>query len=129
MEVGNEPGDKEINVQDEVCTNEEYHLATIQNEERSICSVEIFPKKYSIYGIEPFRAKVEEYFKNRNDVIKRVIKCEIVDYGNNVRLVTEVNVKRGWIFFFCDPETNYGDLEGIRTVRHSCQDLSNCDKG
>ena len=66
---------------------------------------------------------------NRNDVIKRVIKCEIVDYGNNVRLVTEVNVKRGWIFFFCDPETNYGDLEGIRTVRHSCQDLSNCDKG
>ena len=67
MEVGNEPGDKEINVQDEVCTNEEYHLATIQNEEKSICSVEIFLKKYSIYGIEPFRAKVEEYFKNRKE--------------------------------------------------------------
>ena len=58
----------------------------------------------------------------RTDVIKRVIKCEIADYGNIIKLVTEVSVKRGWIFFFNDPPENYGDLEGIRTVRHSCQD-------
>ena len=60
----NEPGDKVMNVLNEICTNEEYDLATIQNEEKSICSVEIFPKKYSVYGIEPFGAKVEDYFKN-----------------------------------------------------------------
>jgi hypothetical protein len=76
--------------------------------------------------LDSFRSRIEEYFASRKDVISRVIKCEVVNFGNNVRLVTEVKVKRGWIFFFCDPETNYGDLEGVRTVMHSCQDLSNC---
>ena len=47
-----------------------------------------------------------------------------VNYGNSVRLVTEV--KGGRMFFLFDPENSYGDLEGVRTLRHSCQDLSNC---
>ena len=76
--------------------------------------------------LESFRARIEDYFSSRTDVIKRVIKCEVVNYGNNVRLVTEVKVQRGWIFFFGDPEANYGDLEGVRTVMHSCNDLGKC---
>ena len=72
---------------------------------------------------------IENYFINRKDVIKEVIKCEVVNYGNNERLVSEMKMKRGWIFFFCDPEENYADLKGVRTVRHECKDLSNCDKG
>ena len=116
-----------MHLNDEVCKNEVYELEPV-----SICSVEIFPKKYNcLTGLEPFRAKIEDYFENRKDVIKKVIKCEIVNHGNNVRLVVEVNTRRGWIFFFCDPEANYKDLyeDCIRTVRHSCLDLSNCDKG
>ena len=117
-----------IKISDEVCNDEEYGIEPV-SEQKSICSVDLYPIKYTLDGLENFRARIEEYFKNRKDTIERVISCEVVDYGNNVKLVTEVKVKRGWIFFFCDPERNYGDLEGIRTVRHSCQDLSNCDKG
>ena len=72
---------------------------------------------------------IENYFVNRKDVIKEVIRCEVVNFGNNVRMVTEMRMKRGWIFFFGDPEEIYADLKGVRTVRHECQDLSNCDKG
>ena len=46
-------------------------------------------------------------------MITRVNKCEVVNYGNNVRLVTEV--KGGWLFFSFDPENNYWDLEGVST--------------
>ena len=116
-----------MHLNDEVCSNDVYKPESV-----SICSVDIFPKKYNcLTGLEPFRAKIEDYFMNRKDVIKRVIKCEIVNHGNNVRLVVEVNIKRGWIFFFCDPEANYRDLyeDCIGTLRHSCLDLSNCDKG
>ena len=91
--------------------------------------MDFYPIKYKLDRLEEFRGRIEDYFTNRKDVIQKVIKCEVVNYGNNVRLVTEVKVKRGWIFFFCDPEGNYADLEGVRTVRHECQDLCNCDKG
>ena len=80
-------------------------------------------------GLEDFRASIEEYFTKRKDVIEKVIKCEVVNFGNNVNLITEVKVPRGWIFFFGYPEENYADLKGIRTVRHMFQDLGKCDKG
>ena len=114
---------EEMRIDDELCTDKEYEPAPIV---KSICSVDIFPKKYGLDRLESFRANIEDYFANRKDVIERVISCEVVNYGNNVRLVTEMKVKRGWIFFYCDPESHYGDLEGIKTLRHSCQDLSNC---
>ena len=49
--------------------------------------------------------------------------CIVENYGSNGKLVTEVNLKRGWAFFCNDPEGNYCDLEGVRTVRHSGQDF------
>ena len=116
---------KALNISDEVCTDEEYGLA----KEKSICSVDIYPLKYSLDGLESFREEIEEYFKKRKYVIKKVIKCDVVNVGKNVNLVVEVKVPRGWIFFFGDPEENYADLKGIRTVRHMCKDLGNCDKG
>ena len=45
-------------------------------------------------SLKGFRAKVEEYFANRTDIVKRVVKCEVENYGNNLKLVTEVNIKR-----------------------------------
>ena len=114
---------------DEVCKDEEYNKATVSKKEKSICSVDIYPLKYTLDGLESFRASIEEYFTNRKDVIEKVIKCEVVNYGNNVNLVVEIKVPRGWIFFFGDPEENYPDLKGIRTLRHMCEDLRNCDKG
>ena len=119
---------QDIRIDDELCPDEEFDVAK-PSDEKSICTVDFYPIKYKLDRLEEFRGKIEDYFRNRKDVIKQVIKCEVVNYGNNVRLVTEVKVKRGWIFFFCDPEENYPDLEGVRTVRHECQDLSNCDKG
>ena len=106
---------------------EEYQQ--VEHESKSICSVEVYPVKYQLDELAGFRTKIEEYFKGRTDVIQKVIKCEVENYGNNVKLVTEVKVKRGWIFFYCDPEANYPDLEGVRTLRHACKDVSNCDKG
>jgi hypothetical protein len=50
--------------------------------------------------LEGLRAKIEKYFKKRTDVNK----SDIVNFGNNVKLVTEVNEKKGWILFYCDPE-------------------------
>ena len=70
---------------------------------------------------------IENYFVNRTDVIREVIKCEVINFDNNVRLVSEMKKNRGWIFFFCDPKENYADLKGVRTVRYECQDLSKCD--
>ena len=116
-------------IPDEVCNDEEYNMATVSKEVKSICSVDIYPLKYTLDGLEGFRASIEEYFTNRKDVIQKVINCEVVNFGNNVNLVTEVKVPRVWILFFGDPEENYADLKGIRTVRHMCQDLGNCDKG
>ena len=68
--------------------------------------------------------EIQEYFENRTDVISKVINCEVENYGNNVKLVTEMKVKRGWILLYFDPEENYPDLEGVRTVRHACKDLT-----
>ena len=120
---------KATGITDELCPDTEFNAATPSEEFKSICTVDFYPIKYKLDRLEEFRAKIENYFKNRKDVAKDVIKCEVVNFGNNVRLVSEMNMKKGWIFFFCDPEENYADLEGVRTVRHECQDLSNCDKG
>ena len=111
---------------DEVCPYHAYE--TSQNSVKSICSVEIYPKQYKLDGLKSFRDTVEEYFKKQKDVIKRVIKCEVEKYGNNIKVVVEVNVNRVWAFFYFDSEENYGDLEGIRTVRHACKDLAKCVK-
>ena len=113
-------------VNDEVCDDQENESDLLENEVKSLCSIELYPVKYNLDDLKGLRDKVEEYFENRTDVVKRVVKCEVENYGNNLKLVTEVNLKRGWAFFFNDPEGNYGDLDGVRTVRHSCQDLSNC---
>ena len=114
---------KSMIITDEVCKDDEY-----ENEPKSICSVDIFPIKYSLDRLESFRSKIKDYFEEKKDDIEKVISCDVVNHGNNVRLVAELKVKRGWIFFFADPEENYPDFykEAIRTIRHSCQDLSNC---
>jgi hypothetical protein len=91
---------------DEVCTDDDYETA-LKDEPKSICSVDFYPTNYKFDRFESFCAWMEEYFSNRKDVLRRVIKCEVVNYGNNVRLVTEVRVKRGWIFFLVYPEANY----------------------
>ena len=96
-------------------------MAKVSKEVKSICSVDIYPLKYTLDGLEGFRASIEEYFTNRKDVIQKVIKCEVVNFGNNVNLVTEVKVPRGWILFFGDPEENYADFffEGSRPYHYS----------
>ena len=120
--------DKNMIIADELCHDKDFENATPSVKPKSIYTVELFPVKYKLDRLEEFRARVENYSKNRNNVIERVIKCEVVNHGNNVKLVTEMKVERSWIFFYGDPEENYPDLEGIRSVRHSCKDLSNCDK-
>ena len=67
-------------------------------ESKSICSVELFTVKYKLDGLKEFIAMIENYFMNRKHFIKSVIKCEVV------KQVTEVNVRRGWIFVLCHPE-------------------------
>ena len=81
--VADDPIDDPIIVNDEVCPNNEYESAPV---ETSVCSIQLFPKKYTLDGLQGFRANIEDYFKKRIDVIKRVIKCEVENYGNNSKL-------------------------------------------
>ena len=87
---------------------------------KSICSVEVYPKHYKLDGLKSFRDSVEEYFENRKDVIKRVIKCEAENYGNNVRLVVEVNVERGQIY--SSSVTLKRTMLTLKSSEHACQD-------
>ena len=55
-------------------------------------------KQYKLDGLKEFIAMIENHFMNRKHFIKSVIKCEVV------KLVTEVNVRMGWIFVLCHLE-------------------------
>ena len=103
---------------DNNCRKKEVDVEKQQVEEtKSICRVKIVPKKYQLEGLKDFRDKIEEYFEKRKDIVKKVIKCEIKNSGNHVELVAEMKMKRGWLFFFCDPEGNYGDMDEIRNCK------------
>ena len=41
---------------------------------------------------------IENYFVNRKDVIREVIKCEVINFVNNVRLVSEMKKNKGLDF-------------------------------
>ena len=79
-----------MNVADELCPDEEFDNAIPTEEPKSICTVDSFSMNYKLDGLKEFRATVEDYFENRKDVIKRVLKCEVVNHGNNVKLVVEM---------------------------------------
>ena len=51
-----EQASKAMIVPDEVCNDEEYEKANSSNEEKSICSVDIYPLKYNLDGLESFRS-------------------------------------------------------------------------
>ena len=75
-------------------------------------------------GGPPFHfaySNTSEQIYKWNVEIKRVLHTK--------RIINKELNKDSGIFFFCDPVGNYEDLEEVRTVRHECQDLSNCDKG
>ena len=90
-------------VADEVCKDDDYELKEQSPEPKSICSLDIYPIKYNLDRLESSRNRIKEYFEKRKDVIGRVISCDVVNHDNNLRLVAELKVERGWIFFFADP--------------------------
>ena len=59
-------------VNDEVYKDQEYESGVLDNEVNSMCSIEVYPLKYNLDGLQGLRAKVE------------VAKCEVENYGNNV---------------------------------------------
>jgi hypothetical protein len=78
-----------IEINDKVCNDQEYEKSLLENEVTSLCSIEVYPAKYNLDRLEGFRNKVKEYFEKRTDVVKWVEKCEVENYGSNVKLVTE----------------------------------------
>ena len=93
--------------------------------EKKMCSVDFYPT--DSVNIEDFKDEIEKYFKKRNDVIENVIDCMIENSGKRVKLRAVVKIRFAWTGFFNDPGENYGDLLGVRTVRHGCKNLSQCD--
>ena len=69
----------------------------------------------------------KSYFKGRKDVIEQVIDSKVEDCGRRVKLRSLVKIRFAWTSFFDDPARNYSDLPGVRTVRHGCGNLSQCD--
>ena len=99
-------------ISDEVCPDEVYH--GVRNQEsltRRMCSLELYPGQ--LEDITDFRNKVENYFKERTDVIERVIDCKVEHFGTRVKLVCILS-KRRWLGFFNDPQGCYSDLTGIQ---------------
>ena len=72
------------------------------------------------------RNTVVEYFEKKTDVIDKVLRCDIENFGWNLRLVTLVKCRNSWTGYFSDKETNFGDLNGNRRMLHGCKDLYNC---
>ena len=122
IDVAVEAADKvDVNVRDEVCSNEEYFSCL----EKRKCCIQLFPVNQS--DIEVFRDNVEKYFEVKKDIIENIVTCIIENAGRNVRL--EMIVRRQlWINFLNDPKENYGDLPGVKRVLHDCRDLANCDR-
>jgi hypothetical protein len=114
--------------QDEICTDAEYLKKVDVTEkvtETKTCSVDFYPK--NLDTIEDFRKDLESFFKKRKDIIKAVIESRVEDFGRRVKLRSVVKIRFAWTSFFNDPARNYSDLPGIGTVRHGCENLSQCD--
>ena len=105
-------------IKDEVNSSEIY----LKN--RKVCSMDFYPDDTE--NIDEFRNNVEKYFKQKPDVVEKVIDCKVANYGKRVRLTSLVKSTQ-WLIFFNAPERNYPDLHGVRTIRHACRDLANCD--
>ena len=122
--------DNVTKLNDEICTDA-YYFKKVSSEvaekviEKKMCSVDFYPK--DLNKIEEFREDIETYFKGRKDVIEEVIDSRIEDFGRRVKLRTVVKMRFTWTSFFNDPAKNYSDLLGIQTVRHGCENLSQCD--
>ena len=115
-------------MQDEICPDAENlnHVKVSEKvTEKKMCSVDFYPK--DLEKMENFRKDIEDYFKERKDIIEEVIDTHIVDFGRKVRLRSLVKIRFAWVNFFNDPAKNYSDLLGIQTVRHGCRNLSDCD--
>jgi hypothetical protein len=120
--------DAPTKVQDEICTDAEYLKKVDVTEkvtEKKMCTVDFYPQ--NLDTIEDFRKDVESYFKKRKDIIEEVIESRVEDFGRRVKLRSVVKIRFAWTSFFNDPARNYSDLPGIRTVRHGCENLSQCD--
>ena len=57
-------------VNDEVCNDQEYESELLENEVKSLCSIEVYTVKYNQDGLKGFIDKVEEYFEKRTDIVK-----------------------------------------------------------
>ena len=115
-------------VQDEICADSEYlnnKEVTEKVTEKNMCSVEFYPTNWD--KIEDFRKDIENYFENGKDIIEEVIDSKVEDFGRIVQLRSVVKIRFAWTSFINDPARNYSDLPGIRTVRHACENLSQCD--
>ena len=115
---------EQVSLEDEFCPDSEY--SKFRTNDKKMCSVQFFPLDKSS-KIEVFRDNVENYFKGRKDVIDKVIDCKVENCGRIVRLISSVKIRNVWLFFFNNPEVNYGDLQGVGRVLHDCRDLANCD--
>ena len=110
-------------VKDAIIEDNEFEKK-VTNCVKKICEVEIYPENE--LNMASFRDRVVDYFKKKNEVIEKVIRCDIEKDGQRLRLVTLVNIRNGWTGSFNSPENNYSDLNGIRRILHGCKDLANC---
>ena len=104
-------------VNDEICPDDVYQ------KKRTVCTVNFYPE---VPGNKHFSDTLEKYF-NESEKVKKVLNCKLDFFGNYCTV--KMLMKNGpcWRGYFNDPEKNFPDLLGLRTVRHECQDLSNCD--
>ena len=84
-------------VQDEICPDAEYlnHVKVSEKvTEKKMCSVDFYPK--DLEKMENFRKDIEDYFKERKDIIEEVIDTQIEDFERIVPLRSVVNIRFAW---------------------------------
>ena len=111
-------------VNDEFCPDLVYCEKNIL---RKVCSVNIYPEDESDIETK-FKESVSNYFE-KEDNIEKVLNCEPDFYGRyvNLKVLMKAGIPRGWLGYLNDPRGMYPELQGIRSVRHACKDVANCD--
>ena len=87
---------------------------------KKICEVQIFHELNA--DINELITTVCEYFEKKTDVIEKVLRCDVENFGRNLIQVTLVKFRNGWTVYFSDKETNFGYLKGIIRMLHNCKD-------
>ena len=90
---------------------------------RTVCTVNFYPEDTTNRHFSDTLVK----YLNESEKVEKVLTCESERLGKYCKVKMLIRNGPCWRGYFNDPERNFPDLKGLRTVRHEGQDLEDCD--